>query len=62
MHFNKEDDVDRKEDQVDVEQDPDKEDIEDAKLDGDREHRWRVVFEDRDGGVGDKKALLYSKR
>ena len=32
------------------------------KLDDEREHNWMMVFEDNDGGVDDKEALLYANR
>ena len=35
--------------------------MEDVKLDVERERHWRMVFEDNDGGVDDKKALLHAK-
>ena len=42
--------------------DPDEEDMEDVKLDDERERHWRVVFKDNDGGVDDKKVILHAKR
>ena len=45
-----------------MEDDPDDEDIKDVKLDDEREHYWRIVFEDNDGVVDDKRALLNYKR
>ena len=45
-----------------MEQDTDEEDMEYLKLDNDRERHWRMVFEDNDGGVDDKKELLHVKR
>ena len=33
-----------------------------SKLYHEREHHWRMVSEDNDGGVDDKKALLHIKR
>ena len=45
-----------------MEDDHDEEEIEGVKLDYEREHHWRMVFEDNDGGVDDKKALLHTKR
>ena len=44
-----------------MEDDPDEEDIDYFNLDNMRERHWRVVFEDNDGGVDDKKALLHAK-
>ena len=45
-----------------MEDDPEEEDIEDVKLDNKREHHWRMFFEDNNGGVDNKKALLHVKR
>ena len=45
-----------------MEDDPDEEDTDDVNLDDERERHWRMVFEENDGGVDDKKALLHSKR
>ena len=36
--------------------------MEDANLDDEREHHWRMVFKDNDGGVDDTKSLLHAKR
>ena len=44
-----------------MEDDTDEEEMEDANLDDDRERHWRMVFEDNDGGVDDKNALLHAK-
>ena len=54
--------VDSKGEQADVQDDPDEEDMENVKLDDDRECHWRMMFEDNDGGVDDAKALPYAKR
>ena len=43
--------VDSKEEQADVEDDPDEEDMDDANLDDERERHWRMVFEDNEGGL-----------
>ena len=51
-----------KEEQVDMEDSPDEEDMDDVNLDDERERHWRVVFEDNDGGVDDAEALLHAKR
>ena len=45
-----------------MEDDPDEEEMGDVNLDDERERRWRMVFEDIDGGMDDAKALLYAKR
>ena len=62
LQFKKEVGVDSKEDQADVEDDPDEEDMENISIDDDRERHWRMVFKDNDGGVDDAKALLHDKR
>ena len=36
--------------------------MEDANLDDEREHHWRMVSEENDQGVNDAKALLHYKR
>ena len=48
LRFKKEVCVDSKEYQVDLEDDPDEEDMDDVNLDDKREHHWRMVFEDYD--------------
>ena len=45
-----------------MEDDHDEEDMDDVNIDNEREHHFRMVFEDNDGGVVDKKALVHSKR
>ena len=54
--------VDSKEEQVYGEDDLDKEDMEDFKLDNERGRHCRMVFEDKYGGVDNKKSLLHDKR
>ena len=62
IRFKKEVSVDIKEEQADEEDNPDEEDMEDVNIDDERECHWRMVFEDNEGGVDDKKALLHAKR
>ena len=45
-----------------MEDDPDEEEMENVKLDDEREHHWRMVFKDNYGGADDKKTLLHAKR
>ena len=45
-----------------MELDPDEEEIEDVVLDDERERHWRMVFEENNGGVDGKKALLHAKK
>ena len=45
-----------------MEDDPDGDEMEDVNLDDDMENHWRMVSEDNDGGVDDKKSLLHAKR
>ena len=35
--------------------------MDDVNIDNERERHWRNVFEDNEGGVDDKKALLHAK-
>ena len=42
-----------------METDPDEEDIKDVVLDDERERRWRMVFEDNNGGADGTKSLLH---
>ena len=62
LWFKKEVGVDIMEDQADVEDDPDKEEMDDFNIDDERERHWRMVFKENDGGVEDEKALLHDKR
>ena len=62
LRFKTEGGVDSKETQADVEDDPDDEDMDNVNLNNDREHHWRIVFEDNGLGVDDAKALLHAKR
>ena len=62
LRFKKEVGIERKGEQVDVEDDTDNEEMEDVKLDDGRERHWRIFFEDNGGGVDDKKVLLHAKR
>ena len=40
--------------------DPDEEEMEDVRLDSERDHIWRMGFEDNYGGVDNEKALLHA--
>ena len=62
LHFKREVGVDSNDEHADVEDNPDEEDTDDVNLDDEREHHWRIVFEDNGGGVDDAKALLHAKR
>ena len=62
LRFKKEVGVDIKEDQADVEDDPDEKEMDDVNLDEERERHWRMVFEDNDVGVDDAKSFLHAKR
>ena len=61
LRFKKEVGVASKEKHVDVEDDPDEEEMDNVNLDDERERRWRIVSGDNDGGVDDAKAFLYAK-
>ena len=45
-----------------MEPDPDEEDMEYVKLDDKKDRKWRIVFEDNDGGVEYQKAIIHDKR
>ena len=62
LQFKKEVVFDSKEEHADVEDDPYEEEMDDVNKDYERERHWRNVFEDNEGGVDDKKALLHAKR
>ena len=61
LHLKTEDKIDNKEDQMELEIDPDEEEKDDINIEDEREHHWRNFFEDNEGGV-DEKALLHAKR
>ena len=42
-----------------MEPDPDEEDMEYVKLDNERKHHWRMIFEEYGGGVENHKAIPY---
>ena len=44
-----------------MEDDPDEEDMDDVSSDYERERHWRMVLQDNEGGVDDKKVLLHAK-
>ena len=60
LQFKTEDKIDNKEEQMELENDPDEEEKDDINIDERRERHWRNVFEDNEGGV-DEKALLHAK-
>ena len=62
LWFKKEVGVDIKKDQEDMEENTDEEYMGDINLDDEREHHWRMLFEENDGGVDYKKAFLHAKR
>ena len=62
LQFKKEVSVDSKEEQAYVKDDTDEEEMEDINLDEEREHHFRMVFEDNDGGVDEAKSLKHAKR
>ena len=45
-----------------MEDDPNEEDMDDVNLYDKREHHWRMVVEENDGGVDDANSLLHAKR
>ena len=62
LRFKKEVSVESKEEQADVEGDPDEEEMDGVNLDDERERHRRMVPKDNAGGVEDAKALLHAKR
>ena len=62
LRFKNEVDVEIKEEQSYMEDVPGEEDIEDFKLENDNERHLRMGFKDSYGGMGDKKALIHTKR
>ena len=62
LHFIKEDGIYNRGGQVFIGPDTDKEEIKDVVLDDERDHHWRMVFEDNNVGVYGKKALIHEKR
>ena len=62
IYFKKKVVVDMKEYQADVEDDTDEEEMEDLKFGDERECHWRIVFDDNDGELDNKRTLLYAKR
>ena len=55
IQFKKEVGVEINEEQADVYDDPDEEEVDDVNIDNNRERHWRMVFEDKEGGVDDKR-------
>ena len=53
---------DSKEEQAELDNDPDEEDTDDVNIGDERERHWRNVFEDNEGGVDNNKALLHTTR
>ena len=62
LHFKKWGGVDSKEEQAELENNPDEEEMDYVNMDDERERHWGNVFEDNEGGLDDKKALLNAKR
>ena len=62
LQLKTEDEIYNKEEQMELENDPEKEEKYDINIDDERERHCRNVFEDNEGGVDDKKALLHDKR
>ena len=61
LQFKTEDEIENKEEQMELDIDPDKEEKDDINIDDERERHWRKNFEDNEGGL-DYKALLHAKR
>ena len=54
--------VGSKEKHTELENNPDEEEMDDVNIDDERERHWTFFFEENEGGVDDKKALLHAKR
>ena len=54
LNFKKEDDVNRMEEKMQIKADPDDEDIKDIVIDDERDHNWKMVFEDNEAGRDDE--------
>ena len=52
-YFMEADGVDMREEHVDMEPDPDEEEMKDMRLNDKRERHWSMVFKDNGGGVDD---------
>ena len=57
QHYTKEYDVNSNEDQADTDPYLDYQQTEDVRLNYKREHHWRMMFEDNDGGVDNEKLI-----
>ena len=62
LNFNKKGNVDRNEDQADMESYTDEEKMDDARLHYERDHHWKIVFNDNKLWVDDWKAIIQNKR
>ena len=62
QHFKKKDGANRKEYQADMEEQSGEEDIKDVRLNNERDHHWRMVFEDNNKGVEYEKGIPHVKR
>ena len=60
LQFKTGDEIDNKEEQTELENDPDEEEKDDVNIDDERERHWRNVFEENEGGA-DENALLHAK-
>ena len=62
LEFNKEDDIYTKDKDTEMGDDLDKGNMEDGKLEDEKERPWRMVLEGNEGGIDDEKSLLHAKR
>ena len=62
IYFHRWGSVERKEDQAELGPDPDEEEVEDVRLDNERECHWRMVSEDNDGGVDNRISIMHDER
>ena len=61
LQFKTEEEIDSKEEQIELDHDPDEEEMGEVHIVDERERHYRNYFEDNEGGVNDKKALLHAK-
>ena len=61
LWFKTEDEIENKEEQMELKIDPDEEEKDEININDERERHWRNVFENNEGGV-EEKALIHAER
>ena len=59
LHFNNQGVVYRKEEQANMDPDPDEQETQGARIDNRRQHQQRMIFEDNGGWVENEKLILH---